>query len=195
MRCSAFIATSADGYIADINGGIDWLHSSSAKNQPIIDGIVDINKNPDLGFKAYIDTVDCMVMGRKCMEVISKMNLTPEQWPYGDIEIIVLSHSLKKAPQNIANKVSIYGGDIKILMDSLKQKGYEHVYVDGGATITSFINEKLINNMVITQAPVLLGKGITLFGTLNAPIKLRKVQATAYSDGFMQVKYELKYGE
>jgi dihydrofolate reductase len=192
MKCSAFIATSADGYIADLKGGIDWLYADVQKDAATSKATA-IDENPDLGFKEYISTVDCMVMGRKCMEVISSMNLTPEQWPYGDIEIIVLSKTIKEPPRNLADKVTMYGGEIKDLIQSLKNKGLKHAYIDGGATITSFINLKLINSMTVTQAPILLGSGLSLFGFINNPVALNKIESTTYSSGFMQIKYDLIY--
>ncbi len=97
MKCSVFIATSTDGYIADENGGLDWLHVSG--NQE-----ADMSDNPDMGFADYLNSVDSMVMGRKCMETISSFNLTPDQWPYGDIKIYVLSNTLKSAPENLSGK-------------------------------------------------------------------------------------------
>ena len=90
MKCSVYIATSADGYIATVDGGVDWLHKAG-------NSAADMGNNPDMGFNAYLDSVDCMIMGRKCMEMVSGMNLTPEQWPYGDITIIVLSKTVKTA--------------------------------------------------------------------------------------------------
>ena len=51
-----------------------------------------------MGFGQYIASVDCMVMGRKCMEKIVSFNLGPEQWPYGDIRIVVLSNTITGVP-------------------------------------------------------------------------------------------------
>ena len=83
MKCSVYIATSADGYIATTEGAVDCLHRSGHSE-------ADMGDNPDMGFGAFMGTVDCMIMGRKCMEMISSMNLSPEQWPYGDIHAYVL---------------------------------------------------------------------------------------------------------
>jgi len=91
MKCSVYIATSADGYIATPDGGVDWLHT--AGNLEAYMG------SEDMGFKAFIDSIDFMIMGRKCMEMISSMNLTPEQWPYGEIRIIVLSNTVNEPPE------------------------------------------------------------------------------------------------
>lgn len=186
MKCSVYIATSADGYIATPQGRVDWLHT--AGNQD-----ADMSSNPDMGFLDYITSVDCMIMGRKCMEVISSFNLTPEQWPYGKIKIYVLSHSMDKPPENLRDKVEMYSGDIPALINQLNANGYKHAYIDGGTTITSFINMKLINEMTITKAPIILGEGIPLFGQINNTVKLVNAQANAFPNDFIQVKYNVHY--
>lgn len=186
MKCSVYIATSADGYIAEEDGSVDWLDTAGNPD-------ADMSKNPDMGFGDYINSVDCLVMGRKCMEVISNMNLTPEQWPYGDIKIIVLSNTIKEPPENLQGKVELYSGEILDLVNALELQGFNHVYIDGGATITSFINEKLINEITITKVPVLLGSGILLFGNITQKVKLTHAQAIAFPNDFIQVKYNVNY--
>lgn len=186
MKCSVYIATSADGYIATPEGGVDWLHTAGKPD-------ADMSNNPDMGFNNFIRSVDCMVMGRKCMEVISKMNITPEQWPYGNTKIYVLSHSVKEPPENLRDKVEMYSGDIQELINKLEVNGFKHAYIDGGTTITSFINMKLINEMTITKAPVLLGAGIPLFGEIKHSIKLENAEAIAFPNDFIQVKYGVSY--
>lgn len=186
MKCSVFIATSADGYIATPDGGVDWLHTAGNAE-------TDMGSNPDMGFGNFIDSVDCMVMGRKCMEMISSMSLSPEQWPYRDIHIVVLSKSIKEPPTNLSGKVEMYSGDIPDLVETLEGKGFKHAYIDGGSTITSFLNLGLINEMTITKAPVLLGEGIPLFGRIGERIKLERSEARAFPNDFIQVKYRTNY--
>ena len=186
MKCSVFIATSADGYIATLDGGVDWLHTAGNAE-------ADMASNADMGFGSYIESVDCMVMGRKCMEMISSMNLSPDQWPYGDIPIVVLSRSTKEPPTNLIDKVEIFSGEIPDLVKTLEDRGLKHAYIDGGATITSFINLKLIDEMTITKAPVLLGEGIPLFGKIDCSIKLERSEARAFENDFIQVKYSANY--
>jgi len=149
--------------------------------------------NEDMGFQAFMDSVDCMVMGRKCMEMIASLNLTPEQWPYGNMPIVVLSKTIKVPPENLAGKVEMYSGDIRALMLKLENDGCKHAYIDGGATITSFINLKLIDEMTITQAPVILGEGLPLFGKVNQPVKLQDAKSTVFANDFTQVKYSVCY--
>lgn len=185
MKCSVYIATSADGYIALPDGGVDWLHTAGNSDADM--------GSEDMGFKSFMDTIDCMVMGRKCMEIISCMNLPPEQWPYGDIRIVVLSNTVKEPPKNLKDKVEMYSGDIQELVNILETDGFRHAYIDGGATITSFLNLKLINEMTITKAPVLLGDGIPLFGKVRIRIKLENSQVIAFPNDFIQVKYSVSY--
>jgi dihydrofolate reductase len=185
MKCSVFIATSADGYIASLDGGVDWLHTAGNTHADM--------KDDDLGFSAYIDSVDCMVMGRKCMQMIASMNLTPDQWPYGDMPIYVLSHSITAVPEHLPDNVTMYSGGIEALIQHLEQQNLKHAYIDGGATINSFINLKLINSMILTQAPILLGEGIPLFGKTNHLVKLSNPTARTAVNDFVQVTYEVEY--
>lgn len=186
MKCSVFIATSFDGYIATSEGSVDWLSESGNLAANMAD-------NADMGFNAFMASVDCMVMGRKTMEKISNMNLTPEQWPYGDIPIVVLTNTLKTAPSNLADKVRLYSGDMTDLMKELEKEGLAHAYIDGGATITSFLNQRLIDEITITQAPVLLGEGISLFGKLAQKIKLTEAKTKAFANDFIQISYKVIY--
>jgi dihydrofolate reductase len=186
MICSVFIATSADGYIASQDGGVDWLET--AGNQE-----ADMGAQSDMGFNSFIASVDCMIMGRKSMEKISSFNISPEQWPYGGARIFALSGTLQEVPDNLKGRVEIFSGDIAALVSLLDNEGYTHAYVDGGATITSFLNLQLINEMTITQAPILLGKGRPLFGTMPEKIRLQGAQAIAYPNGFVQIKYQVSY--
>lgn len=185
MKFSVYIATSFDGYIAKRDGGVDWLHTAGNLTADM--------GSEDMGFQAYIDSVDCMIMGRKCMEVIASMNLTPAQWPYGNTRIIVLSNTLTHAPENMQDKVEMYAGDLGKLVATLESEGYQHAYIDGGATIQAFLHLQLINEMTITQAPILLGEGIPLFAKTSQPIHLKKATSTTFKNDFVQVHYEVSY--
>ena len=186
MKCSVYIATSADGFIATKEGGVDWLHTAGNSK-------ANMSDFADMGFNDFLASIDCIIMGRKCMEAISNMNLSPEQWPYGDTRIIVLSNTLKSPPSNLEGKVEMYSGDLLELVNRLKSEGHGHAYIDGGRTIQEFINLKLINTLTITKAPILLGGGIPLFGETSQYIKLTNAEARAFPNDFIQFKYEARY--
>ncbi|MEH6593769.1 MAG: dihydrofolate reductase family protein [Halioglobus sp.] len=185
MKCSVYIATSVDGYIATQDGSVEWLENAgnpeSGDREPV----------GDAGFSAYIASVDCMIMGRKCMEKIASFELTPEQWPYGDMPIFVLSNTVKSPPESLGNRVRMYSGDLSALTDQLASDGYNHAYIDGGATITSFIKHGLLDEICVTQIPVLLGGGLPLFGDIERQIKLENAEATVFSNDFIQWKYRI----
>ena len=183
FKCSVYIATSVDGYIATHDGGVEWLESAGNPESE------DREPAGDAGFAAYIASVDCMIMGRKCMEKIASFELTPEQWPYGDIPIFVLSNTIKSPPESLGSRVKMYSGDLLALTEQLASDGYNHAYIDGGATITSFIRLGLLDEICVTQIPVLLGGGLSLFGNIERPIKLENAEATVFSNDFIQWKY------
>jgi len=185
MKCSVYIATSVDGFIAKPDGNVDWLHTAGNLEADM--------GTEDMGFKAFMDSVDCMIMGRKCMEMISNMELTPEQWFYGDMRIVVLSNTVTEVPDNLKGKVEMYSGDINSLVATLEKEGFKHAYIDGGKTIQSFINLQLIDEIIITKVPVLLGEGIPLFGKTLKDIKLEKAKASAFANDFVQEKYSVNY--
>lgn len=186
MQCSVFIATSADGYIATTEGGVEWLETAGDRS-------VDLAEQADMGFNDFISSVDCLIIGRGCMEKLASFNLTDEQWPYGQLPIYVLTKSVKQVPQSLLGRVELCDVEISELISQLEGQGLTHAYVDGGALITSFVNAKLINTLVITQAPILLGSGIPLFGQLQQQINLTTVKTIAYANGFVQLTYQVNY--
>jgi len=176
MKISVYIATSLDGYIARPNGDIDWLMESD-----------DSDGKEDYGYKEFSDTVDCMVMGRNSMEMVMSF---PE-WPYESKRVIVLSNRLKEAPSLLQDKVELYSGSLTELVTKLKNDGCKRLYIDGGKTIQSFINEELITDITITKIPILLGEGLSLFGKTKHDIKLKHIETKSYASGFVKSTYEV----
>ena len=76
----------------------------------------------------------------------------------------VITNSLKKLPEDIVGKAEIANGSINEVIDQLNQRSYKNIYVDGGKVIQSFLAEDMIDEMIITKIPIVLGKGIPLFG-------------------------------
>lgn len=186
MKCSVYVATSIDGFTATNDGRVDWLYTAGNTN-------ADMGDQADMGFKKFMESVDCLIMGRATMEVISGFNLTSEQWPYGDTKIIVLSNSLKQPPDNLKGKVEMYSGDIRQLVSNLEGKGFSHAYIDGAKTIQSFLDFKLIDEMILTHAPVILGEGIPLFAKATQSISFGNASAVAFPNDFVQIRYTVIY--
>jgi len=185
MKCSVFIALSVDGFIARKDGNVDWLHSSGKQG-------ADLGADADMGFNGFISSVDCLIMGRNTMAMISDMNLTDEQWPYGDIPLFVLSKSLKQLPSNMQTKAKLVSTDIPSLIKECESRGLKHAYVDGGKTIQSFLDLKLITQMTLTRVPILLGQGIPLFTGANQDVSLTKSRVKAFANDYVQEVYDIQ---
>ena len=161
-KCSVYIATSLDGFISRTDGSIDWLNNA---NTFVPDG-------EDLGYADFMSSVDALVMGRNTFEQV----LTFRAWPYGDKPVIVLSRQMKSLSGNLPDTVSLSGEEPEKLVERLSSKGWNHLYIDGGLTIQSFLKAGLIDEITITVIPILLGKGKPLFGPLLADIELELVK-------------------
>ena len=85
----------------------------------------------------------------------------------------------------------MYSGDLAALTEQLASDGYNHAYIDGGATITSFIHLGLLDEICVTQIPILLGGGLPLFGSIERQIKLKSAETTVFSNDFIQWKYRV----
>lgn len=175
IKASVFIATSLDGFIARKDGSIDWLEGATA----------DVPAGEDSGYGVFISTVDVLVMGRYTYEQV----LTFAEWPYGDLRVVVLSGKPIEIPADISGTVTALSKSPRALVDQLGSEGAQHLYIDGGITIQSFLSAGLIDELTITVIPVLIGEGRPLFGPLEKDIALTHLSTEAYDYGFVQSRY------
>jgi dihydrofolate reductase len=178
VKCSVFIATSLDGFIARPDGGLDWLDTANALVPP----------GEDLGYKAFMSTVDTLVMGRGTFEKV----LTFGEWSYGDTPVVVMSHRASPLPPDLPQTVTCSQEAPRDLVKRLGAQGNRHLYIDGGITVQGFLAEGLIDDLTITVIPVLLGAGRPLFGPSPSDINLSHVSTHVYEFGFVQHKYEIR---
>ena len=150
MTNYVYIATSLDGFIADRDGGLDWL---TAVPDP---------EGGDFGFAEFLAGVDAIVMGRTTFETVLAFGV----WPY-DKPVFVLSTTLHDVPADLAGRAEVVAGDPRDLVAALRGRGHESLYVDGGRTVQGFLKADLIDELIITTVPILLGDGIPLFGTIG----------------------------
>jgi dihydrofolate reductase len=176
IKVSVFIATSLDGYIARPDGDVSWLEDI----EPLSDG-------NDAGYGAFFNAIDVLVMGRGSFEKVLEF----DPWPYGTKPVIVLSNSLTDVPEALQDTVRIEALPSQELVEKLSQEGYKHVYLDGGQIIQSFLRDGLVDDMVLTSIPVLIGAGRPLFGSLEKDIKLRLVACQSWPNGMVQSTYEV----
>ena len=171
MKASVFIGTSVDGFIARANGGLDWLPPGGGEPH---------------GYDEFIATVDALVIGRKTFETV----LAFDTWPYGEKPVLVLStRTLASAPAGA--KVERMSGEPAEIVSQLATRGIRHIYVDGGITIQRFLRAGLIQRLIITRVPVLIGDGIPLFGVTGRDIALKHIATRQYASGLVQSEYEV----
>lgn len=176
MKTTVYIATSLDGFIARPNGDLDWLP-----------GIGDADTGEDYGYQAFMDSVDVLVMGRNTYAIVRAF----DPWPYGDKRVVVLSRSLTEIDPKSPSTVELRASSPVELVDELQAAGMQHAYIDGGKVIQSFLNAGLIDEMIITRIPVLIGTGIPLFGPLEQDVKLQHVETRSYASGLVQSTYRV----
>ena len=180
IRCSVFIATSIDGFIARPDGDLEWLHRPEYETAEL-NGVT---------YERFIATVDALVMGRKTLE----KTLTFPEWPYGDTPVIALSHQPLQIPAHLEGKVELMAGDVTSLVATLAERGMKHLYIDGGQTIQAFLEAGLVNELIITRIPVLLGQGIPLFSQVGSEQGLQHVGTYVSDNGFVQSRYQVMSG-
>ncbi|MBD8065567.1 dihydrofolate reductase [Devosia sp. PTR5] len=171
-----FIGTSLDGFIARKTHDIAWLTGFPTPGE-------------DHGFAAHMARVDGVVMGRGTYDAIKEMR----PWYYSR-PVVVLSRSLKQAdvPAEIADKVEIMEATPADAMAAVAGRGWRRVYVDGGAVIQSFLRAGLVEDLVISRIPVLIGDGISLFGKLEQDLSLEHVETRAFPSGLVQSTYRVR---
>lgn len=177
MKTFVYIAQSLDGFIAKPDGNLDWLNHNSY--------------GEDYGFKKFMKNIDVMLMGANTFNVV--MNF--DEWIYNNKKVFVLSNRMKMEdiPQRLYDKVEISNLSPKEIISELKEKGTKGIYVDGGKLIQSFLKEDLIDELIITQVPILLGNGIPLFGSLGKEIKLELIRNQSFKSGLIQFNYKINY--
>ena len=173
MKASVYIATSLDGFIARPDGDINWLGELSEDGE-------------DYGYQEFIDTVDFLVMGRNTYDKV----LSFGQWPYSKPVVVLTNRPLTRA-DDLAKSVETMSGSPADIVDALSKRGVEHLYIDGGKTIQNFLDANLIQRIIITKIPILLGEGIPLFGPLHKDFRLKHVGTQTFADGNVQSEYEV----
>ena len=171
MKVSVFIGISVDGFMARAGGELDFLPEDAEPH----------------GYLEFMASVDALVIGRNTFEIV----LAFPEWPYGKKRVVVLSSKPLDFSGVRGGVVEQMSGAPAEIVAKLAASGVQHVYLDGGVTIQGFLREGLVDRMIITRVPVLIGQGIPLFGALRHDVRLRQVATQAYASGLVQTEYEV----
>jgi len=174
MTVSVFIGTSLDGFIARPNGALDFLPEDGGEPH---------------GYNEFIATIDAIVMGRNTFETVLAMS----PWPYDKKRVVVLSSRPIdfSAVEGKEGKVEQMSGTPAEIIAQLAATGARNLYIDGGITIQRFLRAGLVQRLIITRVPVLIGEGIPLFSTLPHDIHLRHISTKSYPSGLVSSEYRI----
>ena len=172
-----YIATSADGFIARKDGGIDWLDRPRPKG--------------NYGMAKFWSSIDTIVMGRKTYDFAAKFvkegKASAEM--FRGIKHYVFS---RKPPKKVLEGFEFVEEPIKKFAQRLrKQKGKDIFMMGGGGIIGSFLNEGEIDEFVISVIPVFIGEGIPLIAPSRRTVPLKLVLTKKFSDGVVQLHYKV----
>lgn len=167
-----YLAMSLDGYIADRDGGVDWLEE--------VAGDYD-------GYKVFVDGIDTVIMGMKTYHQIVT-ELSPDKWDYQGKQCYVFTHQTMAENEN----VQFVSGQILPFMDQLKAEAGKDIWICGGGDIIhQLIQADLIDEYHLTILPIILGDGIPLFRP-GRPRKLLQIQKVEAANGILDVVYAPK---
>jgi dihydrofolate reductase len=169
---SVFIGTSVDGFIARKNDDLDFLPEGGGEPH---------------GYNEFMASVDALVIGRRTYEKV----LTFGAWPYGSKRVVVLSSRPIDLSVVRGGVVEQMAGQPAEIVAQLAARGVHNLYIDGGVTIQRFLRAGMIQRLIITRVPVLIGDGVPLFGTLLHDVRLRHVATRHYPSGLVQSEYEV----
>lgn len=168
-----FIAVSLDGYIADKNGDVSWLHGQDSSN------------NDMENYLEFIKGIDTVIMGWKTYNQIVT-ELSPKEWIYKDLTSYVFTHKEITETENI----KFINKSVSEFVKNLKQEKGKDIWICGGVSIIQpLIQENLIDRFHISVIPTILGNGIRLFALSDVQIKLKLLKTQSYN-GITDIIYE-----
>jgi dihydrofolate reductase len=167
-----FIATSLDGYIAKPNDDLSFLSIVHKEGE-------------NYGYSEFIDSVDTVIMGRKTYDHV--MSLVQE-FPHVDITTYVMTTT----PRANKGKTIFYNSSLKELVIKLKSENGKNIFCDGGAQIINqLLEDQLIDEMIISIIPIILGNGIRLFNDGLSEQKLSLISSKQFDTELIQIHYKL----
>lgn len=165
-----FIASTLDGYIATKDHNLDWLFNVEGEG--------------DNGISQFYHTIDTIIMGKTTYDWIMEYE---DVFPYKDKECYIFS----RTPKEDTEYVSFVNQDVISFSKELKSKSGKNIWIMGGSElISNFINEKLVDEIRVTVAPVLLGSGIPLFKENSFQTLLRLNGINRFNQ-FVELHYEV----
>jgi dihydrofolate reductase len=172
IRLSVFCGISVDGFLARRDHRVDFLDTPDQEPH---------------GYDEFYGGVDVVVIGRNTYQFVVSYG----KWLYGKKPVVVLSSRPIDFSWIENGDVEQLSGEPAEIVTRLEERKFRHAYIDGGVTIQRFLAAGLIDRMIISRVPVLIGTGMPLFGPLPHDVPLRHVATRTFRGGLVQDEYEL----
>jgi len=168
-RCAAYLGMSLDGFIARPDGGLDWLEGYPP---------------PPGEYQDFLASVDTLLVGRATYEQV----LGFPEWPYAEKRVVVLTHR----PAVPRHGEAFVAGEPAAVLGGLAAGGSRSVYLDGGAVVSQFLAADLLDRLVVTVVPIVLGAGRRLFQGALPERPLTLVASRAHLSGLVRLEYRAR---
>ncbi|MFN7941527.1 MAG: dihydrofolate reductase family protein [Thermoanaerobaculia bacterium] len=181
-RVTIHMAASLDGFIARRDGGVEWLETADefAAGDAMDAGAV----------AAFLETIDCYVMGSRTYETALRFEAQGSGWAYGDKPTFVLTS--RELPRT-RESVELYRGDLAQLVDRRLRPRFRSIwFVGGGAVAGECLRLGLADEIRYSILPILIGDGVPFFDRLERDIALHLAEVKAYRSGVVELRYEVR---
>ena len=171
-KLSIFIATSLDGYIAKPNDDLSFLKAVEKEGE-------------DYGYESFTATIDTLIIGRKTYDYVLR-EIGSSHYDNGNRDVYVITRTGRPS----SGRTIFYTGDLAELVRRLKSGTGKNIYCDGGAEIINeLLKNDLIDELIISVIPVLLGEGTRLFKDGRPEQKLQLLSVKGFDTGLAQLHY------
>jgi dihydrofolate reductase len=176
------MAASLDGFIARKDGRVDWIETADE----FVDG-----DTMDPGFvAAFLETIDCYVMGSRTYETALRFEAQGFGWSYGNKPTFVLT--TRELPR-IRDTVEFHSGDLAQFVNEHLRPSFRSIwFVGGGAVSAECLRLGLADEVRYSILPILIGDGIPFFDKLERDFPLHLAEVKAYKSGMVALRYEVR---
>jgi dihydrofolate reductase len=176
------MAASLDGFIARRDGRVDWIETSDTFES-------GATMTPEF-VAAFLETIDCYVMGSRTYETALDFEAKGLGWSYGDKPTFVLTH---RTLRRTRNTVEFYSGDLGRFVDETLKPRFRSIwFVGGGEVSASCARLGLADEVRYSILPIVIGDGLSFFQGLERDLALHLLEVTAYKSGMVALHYEVR---
>lgn len=182
-RVLVYIACSFDGFIAGPGDDLSWLPGADASAAPADPAGPERADTGAVGFESFMSRIGALLMGRRSYEVVQGFG---GNWPYGDRPVLVATH---RPLQTVLPRVRAVDGEIaELIAQARDAAGDRDIYLDGGNLIRQALDADLVDELIVTMVPVLLGAGSPLFAGVRKRHQLEFVRHQRYGKELLQIE-------